>query len=33
MNLNWIKCEGNKWCPFLTVNLDHAHLLIYPVST
>lgn len=25
MNLNWIKCEGNKWCPFLTVNLDHSH--------
>ena len=25
MNLDWIKCEGNKWCPFLTLNLDHAH--------
>ena len=25
MNLNWITCEGNKWCPFLTLNLDHAH--------
>lgn len=25
MNLNWIKCEGNKWCPFLTVNLGHSH--------
>ena len=25
MNLNWIKCEGDKWCPFLTLNLNHAH--------
>ena len=25
MNVNWIKCEGDKWCPFLTLNLDHAH--------
>ncbi len=25
MNLTWNKCEGDKWCPFLTVNLDHAH--------
>jgi hypothetical protein len=23
--LNWIKCEGNVWCPFLTVNLQHQH--------
>jgi hypothetical protein len=25
MNLTWNKCEGDKWCPFLTVNLDHPH--------
>lgn len=25
MNVNWIKCQGDKWCPFLTLNLDHAH--------
>jgi hypothetical protein len=25
MTLTWSKCEGNKWCPFLTVNLDHPH--------
>lgn len=25
MNLTWIKCEGDKWCPLLTVNLDHSH--------
>jgi len=24
-NLNWNKCEGNVWCPFLTVNLQHPH--------
>jgi len=24
MNLYWNKCEGDEWCPFLTVNLDHA---------
>lgn len=23
MTLSWNKCEGNAWCPFLTVNLDH----------
>ena len=23
MTLNWNKCAGDKWCPFLTVNLDH----------
>lgn len=21
--LTWNKCEGNQWCPFLTVNLQH----------
>lgn len=25
MTLSWNKCEGDKWCPFLTVNLDHPH--------
>jgi hypothetical protein len=25
MNLMWTKCEGDKWCPFLTVNLEHPH--------
>jgi hypothetical protein len=24
MNLTWNKCVGDKWCPFLTVNLDHS---------
>jgi len=24
LNLHWNKCVGDKWCPFLTVNLDHA---------
>ncbi len=23
--LNWIKCEGNQWCSFLKVNLEHPH--------
>lgn len=23
--LNWIKCEGQRWCNLLTVNLDHQH--------
>ena len=25
MNVNWIKCEGNEWCPFMTLNLNHSH--------
>ena len=25
MEVNWIKCEGNKWCSLNTVNLDHPH--------
>ena len=25
MDLHWVKCEGDKWCPFLTVNLAHQH--------
>ncbi len=23
--LKWIKCKGEVWCPFHTVNLDHEH--------
>lgn len=23
--LTWNRCEGNQWCPFLTVNLQHPH--------
>ena len=23
--LNWIKCDGNTWCPLLTLNLAHSH--------
>ena len=22
LNLSWIKCTGDNWCPFLTVNLE-----------
>jgi hypothetical protein len=25
MILNWNKCQGDNWCPFLTVDLDHPH--------
>lgn len=25
MNISWNKCQGEVWCPFLTVNLDHPH--------
>ena len=25
MNVNWIKCQKDNWCPFLTLNLDHDH--------
>jgi len=25
MNVEWIKCEGDKWCGLNTVNLDHSH--------
>jgi hypothetical protein len=24
-NLVWNRCEGNLWCPLLTVNLQHPH--------
>lgn len=23
MKLVWNKCQGDAWCPFMTVNLDH----------
>src|SRR2546425_7002427 len=23
--LTWNRCDGNQWCPFLTVNLQHPH--------
>ncbi len=25
MTLVWNKCQGDAWCPFMTVNLTHAH--------
>jgi len=25
MELKWVKCQGELWCPMGTVNLDHAH--------
>ena len=25
MNLSWTKCQGNKWCSLLNVNLGHDH--------
>lgn len=25
MNVKWIKCSGEVWCPLGTVNLSHAH--------
>lgn len=25
MNVKWIKCNGEVWCPLGTVNLSHAH--------
>lgn len=25
MQLNWTRCEGQVWCPFITVNLAHQH--------
>ena len=27
MHLNWIKCEGDRWCSFQTVNLTHSHFI------
>lgn len=26
MHLTWNKCQGDVWCPFLTVNIAHPHL-------
>ena len=25
MDLNWTKCQENRWCSLLNVNLSHAH--------
>jgi hypothetical protein len=25
IDVNWVKCQGEVWCPLSTVNLDHAH--------
>jgi hypothetical protein len=25
MNVNWVKCEGQQWCNFQNLNLDHSH--------
>ncbi len=25
MELNWVKCEGDAWCPLNDVNLGHSH--------
>ena len=25
LSLNWIKCQGDVWCNFNAVNLDHIH--------
>ena len=25
LSLSWNKCEGNKWCNLLALNLDHEH--------
>jgi len=25
INLNWIKCDGEKWCDFLKLNLSSSH--------
>jgi hypothetical protein len=27
MNLQWIKCEGDQWCNFLKLNLEHSHFI------
>ena len=27
MELNWIKCMEDRWCPFFTVNLGHQHFV------
>jgi hypothetical protein len=25
IDVNWVKCQGEVWCPLSTVNLDHVH--------
>ena len=25
MGVSWNKCDGDKWCPLDTVNLEHSH--------
>lgn len=25
MNVKWMKCQGEVWCPLSTVNLSHLH--------
>ena len=25
MRVDWIKCQNDNWCDFLTVNLSHEH--------
>lgn len=25
MTLVWNKCQGDAWCPFMTVDVDHSH--------
>ena len=25
MQIKWLKCQGEVWCPLATVNLPHAH--------
>lgn len=27
MDLIWQKCQGEVWCPFMTVDLSHSHFL------
>ncbi|MBK7132426.1 MAG: hypothetical protein IPH69_06255 [Bacteroidales bacterium] len=27
LELNWTKCQGDVWCDFLKVNLDHQHFI------
>ena len=27
INVNWIKCQGDVWCPLSTVDLSHPHFV------
>jgi hypothetical protein len=27
MTLQWIKCEGDLWCNFFRLNLEHSHFI------